>query len=217
MDITQRIAQFENMVRDDADPNNDMAWFSLGGAYAQADRHADAAAAYIRCTKINPGMSKAWQLAGSEYIASGDTEAAERVLTEGYKAAASRGDRMPQKAMGDLLKQLGRPIPEVAGATKQVAEAAGRGFVCSRTGKAGTQMLRPPFRGPVGAWIAANITQETFDDWIAQGTKVINELRLDLSKDDDEAVYDQHMREFLGIDEELYGKLMKGRERTAGA
>jgi len=46
---------------------------------------------------------------------------------------------------------------------------------------------------------------------------VINELRLDLSKDDDEAVYDQHMREFLGIDEELYGKLMKGRERTAGA
>ena len=64
MDIQQRIAQFENMVRDEADPTNDMAWFSLGGAYAQAGRHADAAKAYVRCVQINPAMSKAWQLAG---------------------------------------------------------------------------------------------------------------------------------------------------------
>lgn len=216
MDINQRIAQFENMVRDDADPNNDMAWFSLGGAYAQAGRHADSAAAYMRCTKINPAMSKAWQLAGAEYIAAGDTAAAERVLTEGYKSAASRGDRMPQKAMGDLLRQLGRPVPEVAGASKSAAAPTGA-FICSRTGRPGTKMTRPPFKGPVGQWIASNIAEETFNDWIAQGTKVINELRLDLSRDEDEAVYDQHMREYLGIDEELYEKLTKGKEGTAGS
>jgi Fe-S cluster biosynthesis and repair protein YggX len=68
-------------------------------------------------------------------------------------------------------------------------------------------MSRPPFKGPVGDWIGANISKETFEDWVAQGTKVINELRLDLSRDEDEAVYDAHMREFLGIDDELYERL----------
>ena len=43
MDVAQRIAQFETMVRPEADPNNDMAWFSLAQAYADAGRHADAA------------------------------------------------------------------------------------------------------------------------------------------------------------------------------
>ena len=38
MDLAQRIAQFENMAH--ADPDNEMAHFSLGGAYAQACRPA---------------------------------------------------------------------------------------------------------------------------------------------------------------------------------
>ncbi|MCK6478042.1 MAG: hypothetical protein L6Q35_14570, partial [Phycisphaerales bacterium] len=48
MDPNQRIAQFEAMVRPEADPNNDMAWFSLGSAYRDAGRHADAAKAFAR-------------------------------------------------------------------------------------------------------------------------------------------------------------------------
>src|SRR5262249_30200080 len=95
---------------------------------------------------------------------------------------------------GGASKKYDGPIPEGA-------------FVCQRTGRPGTKMSRPPFRGPVGEWIQQNISQETFSAWIAQGTKVINELRLELSREDDEAVYDQHMREFLGIDDELYEKL----------
>ena len=43
--------------------------------------------------------------------------------------------------------------------------------------------------------------------WIAQGTKVINELRLDFSREEDQKVFDQYMCEFLGIDEALYGEL----------
>jgi Fe-S cluster biosynthesis and repair protein YggX len=210
-----RIAQFENMVRPEADPNNDMAWFSLGGAYADAGRSLDAAKAYERCTALNPAMSKAYQLAGAQYIAAGENGEATRLLSEGYTAAASRGDRMPQKAMGDLLRQIGAPIPEVAG---QAAAGSGAGgsFICGRTGKPGTKMVRPPFRGPVGEWIQSNISKETFDQWIAQGTKVINELRLDLSRDQDEQTYDEHMREYLGIDEELYARLTKGKIGTAG-
>ena len=209
MDTAQRIAQFENMVRDEADPNNDMAWFMLGGAYGQAGRHADAARAYMRCVQINPAMSKAFQLAGQAFINAGDKDSAGEVLTQGYKSAAERGDRMPMKAMSDLLTKLGKPVPQVAGAEAGKASAAPAigGFICQRTGRPGTKMARPPFKGPIGAWIAANIAKETFDDWIAQGTKVINELRLDLSRDEDEAVYDSHMREFLGIDDSLYEQL----------
>ena len=40
-------------------------------------------------------------------------------------------------------------------------------------GRPGTKMARAPFRGPVGEWIQTNISKETFDTWIAQGTKVI--------------------------------------------
>ena len=209
MDITQKIAQFETMVRPEADPNNDMAWFSLGGAYAQAGRHADAASAYLRCVELNPGMSKAWQLAGRALIDAGQPERAAEVLTRGHAEAGKRGDRMPRQAMGEMLKSLGRPVPEDPQAAPASASAGtpGGGFVCGRTGRPGTKMSRPPFKGPVGAWIFENISEETWQDWIRQGTKVINEMRLDLSRDEHSEIYDQQMREYLGIDEELLQKL----------
>ncbi len=216
MDVSQRIAQFEAMVRPEADPNNDMAWFSLAGAYAQAGRHADAAKAYLRCAELNPDMSKAYQLAGAALVADGNPERAGEVLTKGYEVAARRGDFMPRKAIGEMLEKLGLPVPQVAGAPAAAAPAGS--FVCRKTGRAGTKMARPPFSGPVGKWIAENISQETFKDWIAQGTKVINELRLDLSREHDSDTYDQHMREFLGIDEAVYadltGKTVTGKTVT---
>lgn len=203
MDTNQRIAQFENMVQ--ADPDNDMAHFSLGGAYAQAGRWADAANSYLNCVARNQAMSKAYQLAGDALIKSGEKDKAAAVLAEGFKTAAERGDRMPQKAMGDLLAQLGVPLPEVKSRASGPAPAGTMTDAVS--GRAGAKMSRPPFKGPVGQWIFENVTKETFDAWIAQGTKVINELRLDLSRDEDSALYDKHMREFLGIDDDLYAKL----------
>ncbi len=215
MDPEARIRQFETMVRPEADPNNDMAWFSLGGAYRDAGRHAEAAQAFVRCYTINPAMTKAYQMAGASFKEAGQADRAAEVLTEGYRAAAARGDRMPMRAMGDLLVALGRPIPVTAGAASPEAPGPGGSFVCQRTGRPGTRMARAPFRGPVGEWIAANISQETFNAWIAQGTKVINELRLDLSREQDEEVYDAHMREFLGIDDELHARLTGPRPTPA--
>lgn len=202
LDINQRIAQFETMVRPEADPNNDMAWFSLAGAYAQANRHEDAAKAYIRCFEINPGMSKAYQLAAKALIECGDKPQAIEVLSAGFKIASGKGDFMPQKAMGEMLTSLDAPLPVVARTTPAAQPATSGGdFMCTRTGKPGTKMARAPFKGPTGAWIAANISQQTFDEWIRQGTKVINELRLDLSRPEDSASYDRHMLDYLGIDE----------------
>jgi len=203
MDINQRIAQFENMVQ--ADPDNDMAHYSLGNAYAQALRWSDAATSYLRCIDKNPAMSKAYQLAGDALMHAGDNARAVEVLTTGYKSAGSRGDRMPQKAMGELLTTLGAPIPEVAPKGSDGSSPAQ-----GSTPGGGTKLSRPPFKGPVGNWIYENVTKETFDAWIAQGTKVINELRLDLSRDEDAAQYDKHMRDYLGIDDELYQKLQSG-------
>lgn len=201
MDLAQRIAQFENMAA--ADPTNEMAHFSLARAYAEAQRHEDAAEAYLRCTELNPDMSKAFQLGAEMLIKAGKQRRAQDVLLKGYEVASLKGDLMPKRAIAALMTSLGMTPPTVAGEdTKMEALAAAGAFLCSKTGRPGTKMDRPPFRGPVGLWIAQHISAETWKDWIAQGTKVINELRLDLSRDQDAETYDKYMREFVGLDDD---------------
>ncbi len=204
---TDRIAQFEKMAS--ADPTNEMAHFSLGKAYLDAGRHAEAARSLERCVELAPEMSKAYQLCGQAMVGAGWSDKAVAVLTRGYEVAAKKGDLMPRNAMADLLKSLGREPPKLAAEVEQAAERArsSGNFVCQRTGRAGTQLPRPPFKGPVGEWIHANISAETWRAWIGQGTKVINELRLDFSNDRDQQVYDQHMRDYLGIDAALLEQL----------
>lgn len=197
MDSAERIAQFRNMA--EADPTNDMAHFSLGNALLQAGQAAEAAACLQRCIELKPEMSKAYQLAGQALSQAGDKAAAVATLTRGYEVAAQRGDLMPRNAMADLLKSLGAPIPEVKDAAPEPVITAGT-FICQRSGKPGTQLDKPPFRGPIGQRIYETISKETWQLWVGQGTKVINELRLDLSRDEHAKVYDQHMIEFLGLE-----------------
>ena len=201
--LEERIAQFENMAS--ADPDNDMAHFSLGNAYLQASRAAEAAESFVRCVELNPDMSKAFQLGGEAMIKAGWTDRAVEFLERGYASAASRGDLMPRNAMGELLESIGRPIPTLTAEVEAQAEAAAASgsFICGRSGRPGTKLSEPPMRGPVGAWIQEHISSETWQAWIAQGTKVINELRLDFSREEDQATYDEHMFEFLGVDESL--------------
>jgi len=200
-DIAARIAQFENMAQ--ADPENEMAHYSLGGAYVQAGRFADAVTCYMRCTELAPGMSKAFQLAGDAAIKAGMKDDAAAILQRGYIVAVERGDRMPQAAIAELLKSLGRDVPQVA-AKASASSAKDRSLLGGPSKGSvptgGTKLEHPPFRGPLGEWIAANISSEKWHAWIGQGTKVINELRLDLSKEQDSEVYEQHMREYLGIE-----------------
>ncbi len=196
-----RISQFEKMAA--ADPSNEMAHFSLGNAYLQAGRAAEAAVAFERCVAVNREMSKAWQLGGDAMIKAGWEDRAVKFLEEGYAIAASKGDRMPQAAMAQLLESIGRKAPVTQSAQDVAADAirVAGGFVCRQSGRPGTKMETPPFRGKMGEWIQANISKETFDAWIRQGTKVINELRLDFSRDKDVEIYDGHMRDYLGIDD----------------
>lgn len=220
MDVEKRIAQFENMAQ--ADPSNEMAHFSLGKAYADAGRFADASKSYLRCVQLVPDMSKAYQLAGEMLLKVNQNDEAASILVRGYVVAAEKGDLMPKTAIANLLKQIGREVPDVPNAKGASASVplGGTGgpaanydpskplpegmILDKKSGRPGTRMPRPPFKGPVGEWIAANISQETFyKGWVPQGTKVINELRLDLSREKDQEIYDQHMREYLGVDESV--------------
>ena len=207
MDITTRIEQFQKLIAED--PTSDMAYFSLGGALNQAGRYEEAAAAFLKTTELNPSFSKAYQMAGAASIAAGDHHAARDILRRGYITAAQRGDLMPKNAIADLLAKLAEPLPEVPGspADHGVKPAAGD-FLCRASGRPGTRLPRPPFKNPVGTWIYDNISKQTFDEWIGLGTKIINELRLDLSRDEHDAVYDHAMRRFLGLTDETYRSLM---------
>jgi len=205
LDQAKRIEQFAALC--EQDPGNDMARFSLGGAYAQNGQHSEAAEAYLACIGINDAFSKAYQLAGASLIEAGEADRAGEVLERGYLIAAGQGDLMPKNGIGELLASIGREPPEVPVEEAKAAPSAGDGFMCRRTNRPGTRLGRAPFRGGLGVWIQENISKETFDEWIGLGTKIINELRLDLSRESDDAVYDYGMRRFLGLTDEKYAEL----------
>jgi Fe-S cluster biosynthesis and repair protein YggX len=209
--LARRIAQWETMAREAPD---DMAYLSLGNAYRDADRFDDAAAAYHKAIELNPGMSRAYQLLGQTLIKLGQTDRAKDILTTGYKAAAERGDVMPQRAMGSLLtEKLDADLPHVqdASARKAEVEADGQTVLDRRTGDAQPKLAAPPMRGPTGKFIHDHFGQHTWDQWIGQGTKVINELRLDFSNLEHQDVYDQHMLEWLQVtDEEIKAYAERG-------
>jgi len=219
-DLQERIQQWETMAREAPD---DMAFFSLGSAYREAERYEEAEQALATALEYNPGMSRAYQLRGHVLIKLGRPDEAAEVLKQGYKTAAERGDVMPEKAIGSLLNKLGIEPPEVASAEERKAEveASGDTVLDRRTGTPQPRLEDPPIRGPLGRFIYDHFGQETWRAWISQGTKVINELRLDFSNPEHQKIYDQHMMEWLQITQEEvdahWEKVQQEEEREARA
>lgn len=193
--IDERIAQWEKMT---AEAPDGMSWFSLANAYRDGERVAEAAAAYENAIGLDATMSRAYQLLGQCLIKLDRKHEAGPILTQGYNVATTRGDVMPQKAIGSLLESIGLPVPQVEVEKEEVVLGEDQ-IRDQRTGAPGNRMQDPPMRGKLGLYIQAKYTQETWREWIAQGTKVINELRLDFSRDDHQRAYDQQMYEWLGI------------------
>ncbi|MEX0776795.1 MAG: Fe(2+)-trafficking protein [Phycisphaeraceae bacterium] len=198
-DIEQRIEQWEKMTREAPD---DMAWFSLGNAYRDAGRLEEAAEALSKAIAQNAGMSRAYQLRAQVLMQLDRNDEAGAVLTTGYTVAVEKGDVMPQRAMESLLQKLGQPVPEVAKKVVPPQVAAGDAVMDRKTGQPGTKLPDPPMRGPLGKFIYDHYSQQTWREWIGQGTKVINELRLDFSNQGHQKIYEQHMMEWLGITDE---------------
>jgi Fe-S cluster biosynthesis and repair protein YggX len=196
-----RIAQLQRAV--EADPNDELAQFSLGSALIDAGRAADAGPCFQRVLAVNSQNSKAYQLLAEAQKATGHRDLAIQTLTNGYRIAHRKGDLMPMKAMGALLTELGAAVPEVG--EKKAASASAGGvsdgsFSCKRCGSGGPPLKARPFKGPLGEKILATTCEKCWREWVGMGTKVINELRLPMFDPQAQEQYDKHMKEFLLLD-----------------
>jgi Fe-S cluster biosynthesis and repair protein YggX len=198
MQHEERISRFKYMT--DADPDNELAHFSLGKAYLEADLFVDAIASFKRVLELNQGFSKAYALMGYAQRRAGDVAAAAETLTKGYLVAHERGDLMPRNDMAQQLKEIGAKVPEAQVAALTPELAAAGNIQCRRCGRIAPKMAERPFGGALGEQIHLSICGSCFKEWIGQGTKVINELRLNLTEPAAQDVYDQHMKEFLNIE-----------------
>jgi len=203
MTANERIAQFRKLV--ETNSNDELAQFGLGSALLEAGQAEEAGPCFQRVLAINSRHSKAYQLLGTAQKAAGRPELAVQTLTDGYRVAHRQGDLMPMKAMGEILRELGAPVPTVAEKTSAVASseergAGGEGFQCRRCGGTGPALKSRPFKGELGERILATVCQACWAEWVRMGTRVINELRLPLHDSQAQAAYDEQMKAFLILD-----------------
>lgn len=194
---TARIEQFRFMA--EANPKDELAFFSLGRAYLENGDAEQAITALQKVIELNPKMSKAYQVLASAQSAAAKQLDAINTLKAGVKVAHDRGDMMPRNDMLKTLKEQGVTMPEFEGAMAP-AQPVGEGEVhCKRCGLVKPKMARQPFSNAQGKMIQDNVCADCWREWIHMGTKVINELRLPLNDPQAQKVFDQHMLEFLNL------------------
>ncbi len=197
----QRLRQFQKMAHDD--PENELGHFSLGKLYYDEGRFSEAIPSFRRVTELNPQHSKSYHLLAACLERSGQRSEALAVLKRGYPVAAERGDVMPRDAMAEMLRAMGEavalPTSKASAPGTHEAGASPTGFACSRCGRPSGRMPERPFRGPLGETVWAHTCAACWREWIGMGTKVINELGLQLASPRGQQVYDEHMREFLQL------------------
>lgn len=200
--LETRIQQFKQMA--EADPDNELGHFSLGKAYLEAGRFEDAAASLRRAIDINSKLSKAYHLLGEALEGAGKRTEAVEWVTKGVTVADEQGDRVPRDAMVQMLRDWGAPVPalkETASAGAAAATVDASGFRCVRCGRPSGKLAKAPFKGELGQKILDNVCDLCWREWIAMGTKVINELGLVLSTQAGQDAYDQYMIEFLQLED----------------
>lgn len=197
-----RIAQFQKMASDD--PDNELGHFRLGQLYMEASQFEDAVTSLRRTLELSPQFSKVYQLLGNSLIKLNKKEEAIEVLQKGFHIADERGDKIPRDDMAKLLVELGEtaPTPTSPAGSSGMAES---GFRCARpncpAGKYARQLTSPPFKDELGQKIYERVCQDCWSFWLRDmSIKVINEMRLDLSTERGQEIYDQMMRESLGLD-----------------
>ena len=200
--LQDRIAQFRKMANDD--PDNELGHYRLGQLLIEAGEHEQAVQSFRRTLELSPQFSKVFQLLGACLIQLNRRDDAVKVLGDGFAMADERGDYVPRDEISKLLVQLGEPAPVSKKAPAASTGGPGDGFRCQRPGcVAGSharQLPKPPMSDELGQKIHASVCAECWDYWLRNlSIKVINEMRLDLSTDQGAEVYDQIMRETLGL------------------
>jgi Fe-S cluster biosynthesis and repair protein YggX len=196
VDLNERIENFRKMV--EGSPNDELGHFSLGKLLMEAGRVEEAAGEFDKVIELNPNQGRAYQMSAAALLQLGQKAKAIEKLTAGVQVAHARGDMMPKNEMLRMLEELGAPAPELKKAEPERPVAAGEVF-CSRCGRIGPKLAKPPFPNEVGKKIFDNVCQPCWREWVGQGTKVINEMRLPLADPQAQKIYDQHMVEFLNL------------------
>src|SRR5262245_8612443 len=199
--LQDRIAQFRKMANDD--PDNELGHFRLGQLLMEDGQLEEAIKSFRRTLELSPQFSKVYQLLGTCLTRLNRRDEAVKVFQEGFAVADERGDNMPRDEIARLLVELGEPKPVPRKAPG--AGAAGDGFRCQRPGcMAGSRARRltsPPMKDELGQRIYATVCADCWNDWLRNySIKVINEMRLDLSTERGQEVYDQVMKEFMGFE-----------------
>jgi|SRR6516165_9108497 Fe-S cluster biosynthesis and repair protein YggX len=199
--LSDRIAQFRKMANDD--PDNELGHFRLGQLLMEDGQTEEAIHSFRRTLELSPQFSKVYQLLGSCFIKLNRRDEAAKALREGFVVADERGDNMPREEIAKLLTGLGEPVPE-SKKSKPVPGPEGGAFACQRPGcRSGAwarQLPAPPMNDELGKRIQATICADCWNGWLRDySIKVINEMRLDLSTERGQEVYDQVMMEFLGF------------------
>jgi Fe-S cluster biosynthesis and repair protein YggX len=198
--LSERIAQFRKMAQDD--PENELGHFRLGQLLMEDGQWEEAARSFRRTLELSPQFSKVFQLLGACLNKLNRRDEAVQVLKEGFAVADARGDNVPREEMAKLLVELGEaaPTPRLASS----AGPSGDGFRCQRPGcPAGSyarRLPKPPMNDEIGKEIYDKVCADCWEYWLRNlSIKVINEMRLDLSTERGQEVYDQIMRETLGL------------------
>lgn len=201
--IDERIAQFRKMAADD--PDNELGHFRLGQLLLEAGRHEEAAASLRRTLELSPQFSKVFQLLGDCLLRLGRKEEAVQTLRTGFAVADERGDNIPRDEIAKLLVQAGEAAPEPKKKSGAAAGGVGPGgFRCScptcTAGARAQGLAAPPMNDELGKRIQESVCADCWQNWLSNlSIKVINEMRLDLSLEKHVEVYDQYMRESLGL------------------
>jgi Fe-S cluster biosynthesis and repair protein YggX len=200
--VQDRIAQFRKMANDD--PENELGHFRLGQLLLEDGQYEDAAKSFRRTLELSPQFSKVFQLLGTCLFKLGKRDEAVKVLHDGYAVADERGDNIPRDEMVKLLVQLGEAAPVSQKANRAVATSVGTGFRCQRPGclegAHARQLAKPPMSDEMGQKVYEQVCARCWDYWLRDlSVKVINEMRLDLSTEQGCQMYDQMMRETLGL------------------
>ncbi len=201
--LQEQIAQFRKMANDD--PENEIGHYRLGKALRDDGQFEEAIQSFQKTLELSPEFSVVYHLLGDSLVKLGRKEEAIETLQKGFSIADERGDLLPRDEMSKLLVELGQPAPESKRSTSTaVGGATDTGFRCVRPGcPAGSharQMEKPPMGGEIGQQLQEKVCADCWNYWLRDlSIKVINEMRLDLSTEQGAEVYDQIMRESLGL------------------
>ena len=199
----ERIAQFRKMATEC--PDDELANYRLGSLLMEEKQYDEAITYFRKTLELSPFFSKVYQLLAQSQIALDQKPAAIETLKSGFAVADERGDNMPRDEMSRLLVQLGQEAPAKRGQAPAPVGGEG-GFHCQRPtcmlGSRATPLTKPPFNDELGRIIQEKICADCWGSWLRDySIKVINELRLDLSREDHQTQYDRYMLEFLGLEE----------------